>query len=340
MLMILYLYPSEKNLVSVNSNPPPTGRHMSHAKKLIVTANTPSANTSRMLDAVARGANIESIDLQVIAPDVLQPEDLISSNGLILGTTENLGYMAGTIKDIFENSYQSYGSPRIKAELKALGFKVSKPRVARIMKANYLYAKRKRKFRATTDSNHKYPTAPNLLNQCFNVARVNQVWVSDITYVQTNQGWSYLTVIIDLFNRKVIGWALSDTLNTEDTVIKAWQMAIKNTTLTQPLIFHSDQGIQYASQRFTNLLKSYNDLVKQSMSRKGNCWDNAVAESFFKSLKVEWVYWHKYKLKSQAELSIFQWIETWYNTRRRHSYLGNRTIKEFEIDMYNQKLAA
>ena len=248
--------------------------------------------------------------------------------------------LSSLIKDIFENSYQSYGSPRIKAELKALGFKVSKPRVARIMKANYLYAKRKRKFRATTDSNHKYPTAPNLLNQCFNVARVNQVWVSDITYVQTKQGWSYLTVIIDLFNRKVIGWALSDTLNTEDTVIKAWQMAFKNTTLTQPLIFHSDQGIQYASQRFTNLLKSYNDLVKQSMSRKGNCWDNAVAESFFKSLKVEWVYWHKYKLKSQAELSIFQWIETWYNTRRRHSYLGNRTIKEFEIDMYNQKLAA
>ena len=248
--------------------------------------------------------------------------------------------LSSLIKDIFEDSHQSYGAPRIKAELKALGFKVSKPRIARMMKANYLYVKRKQKFKTTTNSNHKYPIAPNLLNQCFNVARANQVWVSDITYVQTNQGWSYLTVIIDLFNRKVIGWALSDTLNTEDTVIKAWQMAIKNTTLTQPLIFHSDQGIQYASQRFTNLLKSYNDLVKQSMSRKGNCWDNAVAESFFKSLKVEWVYWHKYKLKSQAELSIFQWIETWYNTRRRHSYLGNRTIKEFEIDMYNQKLAA
>ncbi|WBL24252.1 IS3 family transposase [Zunongwangia sp. HGR-M22] len=248
--------------------------------------------------------------------------------------------LSSLIKDIFEDSYQSYGAPRIKAELEALGFKVSKPRIARIMKANYLYAKRKRKFKTTTNSNHKYPTAPNLLNQCFNVARANQVWVSDITYVQTKQGWSYLTVIIDLFNRKVIGWALSDTLNTEDTIIKAWQMAIKNTTLTQPLIFHSDQGIQYASQRFTNLLKSYNGLVKQSMSRKGNCWDNAVAESFFKSLKVEWVYWHKYKLRSQAELSIFQWIETWYNTRRRHSYLGNRTIKEFEIDMYNQKLAA
>jgi transposase InsO family protein len=198
--------------------------------------------------------------------------------------------LSSLIKDIFEDSYQIYGSPRTKAELEAIGFKVSKPRVARIMKANYLYAKRKRKFRTTTDSNHKYPTAPNLLNQCFKVAKADQVWVSDITYVQTKQGWSYLTVIIDLFKRKVVGWALSDTLNTEDTIIKAWQMAIKNTTLTQPLIFHSDRSIQYANQRFTNLLKSYNGLVKQSMSRKGNCWDNAVAESFFKSLKVEWVY--------------------------------------------------
>ena len=241
---------------------------------------------------------------------------------------------------IFEQSYQSYGAPRIKAELKAMGVKVSRSRVARIMKANCLYAKRKRKFKVTTESNHNYPIAPNLLDQCFKVNRANQVWVSDITYIQTGQGWHYLTVIIDLFNRKVIGWALSDNLTTEATIVKAWEMAAKNTVLEQPLIFHSDRGVQYASHRFTGILKSYKGLISQSMSRKGNCWDNAVAESFFKSLKVEWVYWHKYKLRSQAELSIFQWIETWYNTRRRHSYLGNRTIKEFEIDMYNQKLAA
>ena len=241
---------------------------------------------------------------------------------------------------IFEQSYQSYGAPRIKAELKAMGFKVSRSRVARIMKANCLYAKRKRKFKATTESNNNYPIAPNLLDQCFKVDRANQVWVSDITYIQTGQGWHYLTVIIDLFNRKVIGWALSDNLTTEATIVKAWEMAAKNTVLEQPLIFHSDRGVQYASHRFTGILKSYKGLISQSMSRKGNCWDNAVAESFFKSLKVEWVYWHKYNLRSQAELSIFQWIETWYNTRRRHSYLGNRTIKEFELDMYNQKLAA
>ena len=200
--------------------------------------------------------------------------------------------------------------------------------------------KRKRKFKATTDSNHNYPIAPNLLNQCFKVDRPNQVWVSDITYIQTRQGWHYLTVIIDLFNRKVIGWALSDNLTTEDTIVKAWEMATKNTVLEQPLIFHSDRGVQYASHRFTCILKSYKGLIRQSMSRKGNCWDNAVAESFFKSLKVEWVYWNSYNLRSEAELSIFQWIEAWYNTRRRHSYLGNRTIKEFDIDTYNQKLAA
>ena len=221
-----------------------------------------------------------------------------------------------------------------------MGYKVSKPRVARMMRANYLFAKRRRKFKATTDSSHNYPIAPNLLNQCFDVDRENQVWVSDITYIRTKQGWLYLTVIIDLFNRKVIGWALSSNLTTKDTIVKAWDMAIKNTELTQPLIFHSDRGVQYASQEFTALINNYNGLIKQSMSRKGNCWDNAVAESFFKSLKVEWVYAHKYKLKSEAELSIFQWIETWYNHKRRHSFLGNRTIKEFEVDMYNKKLAA
>lgn len=244
------------------------------------------------------------------------------------------------IRSIFKESSQTYGSPRITMELEALGYKISKPRVARIMKANYLFAIQKRKFKATTNSNHNYPIAPNLLNQNFKVGRPNQVWVSDITYIRTKQGWIYLTVIIDLFNRKVVGWALSEDLTTNNTIIKAWQMATKNIVLTQPLIFHSDRGIQYASYTFTNLLESYNGLVKQSMSRKGNCWDNAVAESFFKSLKVAWVYRHDYSLKSQAELSIFGWIETWYNKKRRHSFLGNKTIKEFELDMYNTKLAA
>lgn len=244
------------------------------------------------------------------------------------------------IQSIFDDSYGSYGSPRISEELRSMGYKVSRPRVSRLMKANHLFARRKKKFRVTTDSKHNYPVAPNLLNQNFRVHRTNQVWVSDITYVHTKQGWLYLTVIIDLFNRKIVGWSLSGNLTTSDTIVKAWDMAIKNQPINQELIFHSDRGIQYASYRFTNIIKNHNGIVKQSMSRKGNCWDNAVAESFFKSLKVEWVYNHKYLTRSQAELSIFQWIETWYNKRRRHSFLGYKTIDEFELDTYNQNLAA
>jgi len=204
------------------------------------------------------------------------------------------------IQSIFKDSFGSYGSPSIKKELETLGYKVSRPRVARIMKAHHLYVRRKRKFKVTTLSNHNYPIAPNLLQQNFKVERINQVWVSDITYVQTGQGWMYLTVIIDLYNRKVIGWSVSDNLTTEDTIIKAWDMAVKNTTFIKPIIFHSDRGIQYASSVFTNRIKNYNGIVKQSMSRKGNCWDNAVAESFFKSLKVELVYKHKYAKRSDA----------------------------------------
>jgi putative transposase len=214
------------------------------------------------------------------------------------------------IHAIFKGSFESYDAPRIKVELLKHGYRVSRPRVARLMRANYLFTRRRRKFIFTTDSNHNYPIAPNILNQDFTVDRENQVWVSDMTYIQTKQGWVYLTVIIDLFHRKVVGWSMSQTLNTGDTIVPAWNMAVKSNTITKELIFHSDRGSQYASYRFTNILKSYNGRVKQSMSRKGNCWDNAVAESFFKSLKVEWVYKHNYSHRSEAELSIFQWIET------------------------------
>jgi len=131
-----------------------------------------------------------------------------------------------------------------------------------------------------------------------------------MTYIQTKQGWLYLTVIIDLFTRKVVGWAMSSDLKTENTITPAWNMAVKNNPITEHLIFHSDRGSQYASYEFTNILKGYKGLVHQSMSRKGNCWDNAVAESFFKSLKVEWIYKHTYNNKSQAQVSVFKWIET------------------------------
>lgn len=244
------------------------------------------------------------------------------------------------IRDIFKQSFESYGAPRVREELLKRGYTVSRPRVARIMGANGLFAKRKRKFKVTTDSKHDYPLAPNILDRDFTVNGQNQVWVSDITYIGTGEGWMYLTVIIDLFHRKVVGWSMSHTLGTSETMIPAWKMAVRSNTITNKLIFHSDRGPQYASHDSTDILKEHNGLVTQSMGRKGNCWDNAVAESFFKSLKVEWVYHQNYGPRSEAELSIFQWIETWYNRRRIHSSLNYKTIEEFENEMYNQKTAA
>lgn len=243
------------------------------------------------------------------------------------------------IKKIFEDSHQSYGSPRMTEELRSVGFSVSRPRTARIMQAAGLQAKRKRKFKATTDSRHNYPVAPNLLNQEFEVTAPARVWVSDITYIRTNKGWLYLTVIIDLFDRKVIGWAMSKGLSAEETSIPAWRMAVKNRPVTDELIFHSDRGIQYACNAFTNLL-GREKLVVRSMSRKGNCWDNAVAESFFKTIKVELVYQRSFVDQEHAKLTLFGWIETWYNKKRRHSALGYKTINEFEQLNNNQGIAA
>ena len=243
------------------------------------------------------------------------------------------------IMDIFETSKGSYGSPRMTKELRALGKNASRPLVARLMKAAGIQARRRKKFIATTDSKHNYPIAPNVLDRKFSATRPGEVWVSDITYVRTYKGWLYLTVIIDLFDRKVVGWALSKGLTAAETILAAWFMAITNRPVTEALIFHSDRGVQYACDDFARLLKS-NKLITRSMSRKGNCWDNAVAESFFKSIKVEWIYANSFENQDQAALSIFEWIESWYNRRRRHSALGYKTIEEFEIINSNFKNAA
>ena len=244
------------------------------------------------------------------------------------------------IHGIFKDSFGSYGAPRIQDELLKRGYGASRPREARIVRANRLFAKRKRKFRVTTDSRHDYPIAPNILDRDFTAHRKNQVWVSDMTRIRTGEGWMYLTVIMDPFQRKVVGRSMGKTLGTADTIIPAWKMAIRSNNTTDRLIFHSDRNSQYASYEFADILKEHNGPVVQSMSRKGNCWDKAVAESFFKSLKVEWVYHQNYSFRSEAELSIFQWIETWYNRRRIHSTLDYKTIEEFENEMYNQKSAA
>lgn len=242
------------------------------------------------------------------------------------------------IKQAYKKSKGTYGSPRITSELKMMGYHVSVKRVARLMKENGIQSCIKRRFKVTTNSKHQYAIAPNLLNQRFNVIRENQVWVSDITYIRTDKGWVYLTIIMDLYDRKIIGWSISERMETKHTIVPAWMMATSNRPINDTLIFHSDRGVQYASNTFKKMIE-HNHLIKLSMSRKGNCWDNAVAESFFKSLKVEWIYPHRFKTKNQAAVAVFEYIETWYNRNRRHSALGGLTILEFEL-FKQQKLAA
>ena len=243
------------------------------------------------------------------------------------------------IRKIYNKSRGTYGSPRITIELKKDSIKASRPRVARLMKQANIRSVVKRKFKTTTYSNHNYPVSPNLLKREFNVPQLGAVWVSDITYVRTKQGWLYLTVIIDLADRKVVGWSTSATMHASNTVIPAWRMAIKNRPINKELIFHSDRGIQYACTAFRNLILK-NSLIKQSMSRKGDCWDNAVAESFFKTIKAEWIYQHKYYSKKHAAVSIFDYIETWYNTKRIHSKLNYLSPLEYAKQLYNQKMVA
>jgi putative transposase len=243
------------------------------------------------------------------------------------------------IRQVYHQSKQTYGSPRITRELLARSIKVSRPRVARLMQKAGIQSKIRKKYVITTDSKHKFPVADNLLDRDFKVGNVGKVWVSDITYIRTAQCWLYLTTIIDLGDRKVIGWSLSRSLKSKDTSIAAWRMAVNNRPITMELIFHSDRGVQYACREFTSILNA-NQYVRQSMSRKGNCWDNAVAESFFKSLKVEWTNRHKYQSFREASLSIFEYIEGWYNVRRRHSALGYISPKDFFNFLLINKIAA
>lgn len=236
-----------------------------------------------------------------------------------------------------------YGSPRICKELNMLGIKVSERLVAQIMRKLCLRSITRTKFKTTTDSNHNYSISENKLNRAFKVAKENEVWVSDITYIPTQEGWLYLTTVIDLFNRKVIGWALSEGMKADQTIISVFNMAIKHSNIRtiNQLLFHSDRGVQYVCSQFKSYLNKTKLKIETSMSRKGNCWDNAVAESFFKTLKTELIYRTSYQTKKQAELDIFEYIETFYNTKRRHKHLNNLTILEFnQLNNNNLKNAA
>ena len=243
------------------------------------------------------------------------------------------------IKQVFEESKRTYGSPRITANLKRQGYVISRPRVAKLMRKEGLRSKIKRRFRVTTNSNHGYSISENHLCRNFKPKTLNETWVSDITYIKTDQGWLYLTTIIDLFDRQVIGWALSKSLFTNETIIPAWKMAFTKRTIDKPLVLHSDRGVQYAIIEFRKLLKT-NCLIIQSMSRKGNCWDNVVAESFFKTLKSELIYHEDYITIKQAKTAVFEYFETWYNTRRLDSSLDYKTPKEIELEFMNIKQAA
>jgi putative transposase len=244
------------------------------------------------------------------------------------------------IESIYRKSRCCYGSPRIAIEPEQAGTTVSRPRVARVMKRANLRSIVRQRYRVgTTDSKHQYVVSENYLQQDFTAERLAQKWVSDLTYIKTGEGWLYLTAVIDLADRKVIGWALSETMKALDTTMAAFKMAVNNRPIIQPLLFHSDRGVQYACSEFTELLKKYP--VQQSMSRKGNCWDNAVAESFFKTLKTEMVYHRSFQTKAEARLAIFEYIEVWYNRQRRHSALGYLTPCQYEeVLLNNNKMSA
>jgi len=231
------------------------------------------------------------------------------------------------IKAVHKQSRKTYGSPRIHAELCNQGIRCGKNRVARLMKQRGIQARHKRKFKATTDSNHQHPVHENRLNRSFDVKSANESWAADITYIWTREGWLYLAVILDLFSRRIIGWSMQNRLE-KRLVIDALLMALGQRKDLGVVLHHSDRGSQYASKEYQALLRESG--LNCSMSRKGNCWDNAVVESFFSTLKREWVQGKGYRTRSEARADIFYFIETWYNRKRRHSTLGYVSPVEFE----------
>jgi transposase InsO family protein len=231
------------------------------------------------------------------------------------------------IAAIHAESRQRYGSPRVHAELGARGCRTSRKRVARLMRARHLAARRRRQFRVTTDSRHPFPIAPNLLARQFERPAPDQAWVTDITYIPTGEGWLYLAVILDLCSRFVVGWAMSARI-TRDLTLAALTMALTRRRPPLGLLHHSDRGSQYASGDYRKALKHHG--IVCSMSRRGDCWDNAVAESFFATLKVELVHDATWATRAAAEVELFDYLEVFYNGQRRHSALGYLSPRAFE----------
>ena len=243
-----------------------------------------------------------------------------------------------TIEQSYQESRCNYGSPRIAQDLARKGHEVSKSTVARRMKVLRIRAQRPGKYVLTTNSKHDYQVAPNLLDRDFHADQLAQKWVSDITYFRIGKRWYYLTVIIDLADRAVVGWAISDNMTAQHTTIQAFKNACMNRTPQKGMIFHSDRGVQYAAEEFVRLLDKKQCL--QSMSRKGNCWDNAVAESFFKTIKTACIHKHDFVSEKHAWAHIFDYIDGWYNTQRIHSALEGKTPAEVFKILDNEKRAA
>ena len=231
------------------------------------------------------------------------------------------------IRGVHRESRETYGSPSIWDALVKRGHRVSENRIARLMRADGIRAKTVKQWRVTTQSNHRMPVAANVLDRQFSVTRPNRVWAGDITYVWTTEGWLYLAVVLDLYSRTVIGWALEARL-TGDLTQQALTMAIRRRTPNAGLLHHSDRGSQYAATAYQQLLTTHG--MTGSMSRRGNCWDNACVESFFGTLKRELIYHRQYRTRDEATQDIFEYIEVFYHRRRRHSPLGYDSPAEFE----------
>ncbi|CAM3987667.1 Integrase core domain protein [Paenibacillus lactis] len=239
------------------------------------------------------------------------------------------------VKEVYDTSRQLYGSPKVTQQLKKKGVSISERTVTRIMKENGIRSKTVKKYKATTNSKHTLPVQENVLNREFTASKPNEKWVTDITYVSTGEGWLYLASVMDLFSRKIVGWHMSERM-TKELVLKALQQAYGRQHPDKGLIHHSDRGSQYASLDYQKQLQIYE--MTGSMSRKGNCYDNACIESFHSVLKKELIYLNKYETRAEAKKSIFEYIEVFYNNQRIHSSIGYHTPSEFE-HMYPRRAA-
>jgi putative transposase len=241
------------------------------------------------------------------------------------------------VRSIHQQSKRRYGSPRVHAELRAKGERCARKRVERLMREEGLVARARRRYRGTTDSAHAHRVAPNLLGRAFRVGALNQVWVSDLTYVPTRQGWLYLAVVLDLATRGVVGWAMGATLEAR-LAIDALRMALQRRQPGPGLMHHSDRGVQYACGAYQEILAA--EKITCSMSRPGNCWDNAVAESFFATLEWELLEREDWHTHAEARRALFDYLEVWYNRKRRHSSLGYRSPAEYETYLDQQRSVA